>query len=145
MLVLEGQLYMDFCDLLDEVACNIAVEPVPETLCCLSKELMIDPYKVLNDELPMDKSIIVQRRLMEFLGANHLEAGDEYGQINVFVPAENITILKNVLKKFRFEEDMQLAIEKSLEFFYPVYSYKIKNICEMLNNFFKYGSAFLLN
>ncbi len=126
LFILDKQLYIEFCDLIHEVAGSLAVGKIPDILCVLIKELIVDVNKLFYDGNILEKTIKIKQEIAEFFLNGKLDNSEIYVYINLYKNQQDVVFLKELLRKYEFNKFKRLAIEKSLEVVYSEFAYQIK-------------------
>ena len=119
-------LYQEFCDLIQEVASELTHHELPSSIFTYIRELVVDVEELFNSEHLEEKDIITEREVAEFILSKKLETTSSYVHIQLYKKPQDIHFLREVLKKFEYSKNKQLAIEKSLEVSAVGFSYKPK-------------------
>ena len=124
MIILDNELYRNFCNFIFDASSSLAGTQIPEDILTMTSEMLIDIRKLMDGRAEEEKTLSIGSEVRRLLFPNDSAQGSS-NRIRLFIPEENAVLLKNVLNKFGFAQDNRLAIEKALEFFYPTFSYHV--------------------
>lgn len=131
-LILDDQLFNQFCDFLFYFSSEISSSKVINDLICIIRESRVDPFAIAQGELIPQKKLDVTTECLSLL-FNDVELmksklQEERSIFSIVLRKEykEVKPISKRLKQFNFDKNPRVAIEKTLETFNHGFTYNIQ-------------------
>ena len=131
ILILDREKFAKFLDSISNVIAETVSSEILTDAIHVLKNITVDTDAIIAEDVAGQKKFRVRKECLNMLLEDELKAsapdgGPDYCDIILEISPEDIVTIRNLLQKHGFDQNKNIAVEKILEIFLDIFSYKIK-------------------